>query len=181
MKLLLAGAALAFALPGAASAAPTPAELQSQLTGQWVGALGYRDYQSNKLFELLVTTWIEGVPDGATQIRRSQYDEGPKQAPVWIISLLQWSKDGTLSTATMRAGRDPELISEAAQVASYSAPDKWVIVYSRTGTDGDSPSDIRVTETRTGDELLSVKEVRPAGNRTAPWQFRNQTRLKRVR
>jgi len=48
MKRALAGA-IAASLAVSAPAAPTPAELQSQLAGHWAGALGYSDYQSNKL------------------------------------------------------------------------------------------------------------------------------------
>lgn len=177
------GAALLAIAPVSAAPQPAPSasSLQSQLAGEWEGALGYSDYQSNELFELPVKTVIEAVPDGATQVRRSVYDEGARKAPVWIISLLQWTKDGKLATAVMRAGREPELLSEAAEVTSYSSPANWVVTYRRTGTDDDKPADIKVTETRTGDELLSVKEVRPVGSPSAPWQFRNQVRLKKVR
>lgn len=160
-------------------AKPAVTELLRSLDGEWSGALGYRDYQSNRLFELPVRTWIENVPDGATQVRRSLYDEGPGLAPVWIVSLLQSGKDGVVATAIMRSGREPELIRDTSEVRKYDGPDNWVIVSSRTGTDDDKPSDIRVTETRNGPELLSVKEVRPAGERSAPWKFRNQVRLKR--
>ena len=180
--LCLATVAAALLAPATALAeeTPSPASLLPGLKGEWVGALGYRDYQSNQLFELPVRTSIENVPDGVTQVRRSFYDEGRNQAPVWIVSLLQASKDGIVSTAIMRAGREPELLRESVRVASYTAPNRWIAIATRTGTDDDKPADIRVTETRHGEELLSVKEVRPAGDASAPWLFRNQTRLKRV-
>ena len=173
--------AAAFATaPAAAQPRPTVIELHRSLAGEWSGALGYRDYQSDKLFELPVRTWVENVPDGATQVRRSIYDEGAGQSPVWIVSLLQFGKDGSLASAIMRAGREPEIIRESGALQRYDAPDRWVIVYSRKGTDDDKPSDIRITETRNGTELLSVKEVRPEGDPSAPWKFRNQVRLKQV-
>ena len=181
MRLALAAVLLAAPAALLAQAVPNPSSLRLGLAGEWTGALGYRDYQSNELFELPMRTWIENIPDGTTQVRRSVYDEGANQSPVWIISLLQSDKDGALSTAIMRAGRQPELLKESLAVHSYAAPDRWVVVSTRTGTDDDKPADIRVTETRTGEELLSVKEVRPAGDAKAPWKFRNQVRLKRVR
>ena len=167
---------------GIAVAQPRPSaqSLRSSLAGEWTGALGYRDYQSNKLIELPVRTWVENVPDGVTQYRRSVFDEGAGRAPVWIASLSQWKADGRLTNAILRAGRDPEQFDETAEVTSHSGLDRWVVILRRTGLDDDKPADIRVTETRDGETLLSVKEVRPAGQDSAPWQFRNQTRLQRV-
>jgi len=160
---------------------PAPATLVAGLAGEWTGALGYRDYQSDKLFELPVRTVIENVADGVTQVRKSVYDEGPRQAPVWIVSLVQWRKDSSIATATMRAGREPEIERESVEVTSFSGPQQWVIVYRQAGMDDDKPADIRVTETRNGDELISVKEVRAADNAAASWRFRNQTKLKKLR
>ena len=177
--LSIAAAAFVFT-SAAAPAQEAPASLRAGLAGEWIGALGYRDYQSNELFELPLRTWVENIPDGVTQVRRSLYDEGADQPPVWIVSLLQSATDGTLTTAIMRAGRDPEMLRELLQITSYAAPDRWVVVSTRTGIDDDKPADIRVTETRNRDELMSVKEVRPAGDASAPWQFRNQTRLRRM-
>ena len=58
-------------------------------------------------------------------------------------------------------------------------PTRWTITYAQTGSDDDEPAEIRVTETRNGAALTSVKEVRPVGA-TTPWLFRNETRLRRV-
>jgi len=176
-----AAALLSLPISYEAEAASTPAELVLPLAGHWEGALGYRDYQTDKLFELPVKTVIENVPDGATQVRTSVYDEGARQKPVWIISLVQWGNDGSVTTASLRAGREPETFTERADMASYLGPEQWTIVYRRTGLDDDKPAEIRVTDTRSGDELLSIKEVRPTGGANLPWRFRNQTRLKRLR
>jgi len=54
------------------------------------------------------------------------------------------------------------------------------LIYSEQGEDGDTRSDIRITETRDGDSLKEVKEVRPLGDPKADWKFRNQTVLKRT-
>lgn len=70
----------------AQTGAPTPVELQRSLTGRWNGALGYRDYQTNELFEIPVSTTIVQVPDGVTQVRTSLFDDGPAN-PVWITSV----------------------------------------------------------------------------------------------
>lgn len=168
----------------AAPAGPVPvppaAEIRKVLAGEWSGALGYRDYRSNRLFELPVRTSIDNVPDGVTQVRRSVFDEGARRSPVWIVSLSQQQGD-RLITATMRAGRDVEVQTETVEVVRYAAPADWQLVFRQSGMDDDKRADIRVTETLAGHELTSVKEVRPAGQANAAWAFRNQSRLKRVR
>ena len=170
----------AVAAPAEPVPVPPVAEIRRVLAGEWSGALGYRDYQSNELFELPVKTRIENVPDGVTQVRRSVFDEGARRAPVWITSLSQ-SLGNVLVTTTLRAGREAELQRETVTVVRYASPTDWQLRYGQTGTDDDKPAEIRVTETLAGIELTSVKEVRPAGQSDAPWAFRNQTRLKRAR
>ena len=175
---LLAAAPLG-AQPAAAEP-PTAAALRAGLAGRWTGHLGYRDYQSDKMFELPVATTISAVPDAVTLIRTSKFDEGRGRAPVWITTVtIDDAKAGTVESATFRAGRPAELQRESVSVAAYRGPTRWTIVYSQTATDDDKPAEIRVTETRDGADLVAVKEVRPAGS-SAPWQFRNQTRLTRI-
>lgn len=178
--ILLAVALSALALPvHAEEVRPSAASLRAGLAGTWTGALGYRDYQTNKLTELAVETQIDSVPDGFTQIRTSRFDEGPGRKPVWITSVsLDDPKAGTVTSASFRAGRKVEPETETVEVARYANPTSWTLVYRQAGSDDDKPADIRVTETRTGDDLLEVKEVSRVGANT--WAFRNQTRLTRV-
>ncbi len=164
--------------PVAAQDAPSATALRAGLAGSWTGALGYRDYQSNELFEIPVTTTIEVVPDGLTSIRRSLFDDGPDK-PVWITTVsLDDPAASTVTSASYRAGRPVELSTETVSVASYVDPTHWSIIYARTGQDSDADAEIRVTETRDGGELLEIKEVRPVGSNAA-WAYRNQTRLTR--
>lgn len=177
---VLIGVALcALALPVHAEERPSAAALRAGLAGAWTGALGYRDYQTNKLTELSVETRIDSVADGMIQIRTSRFDEGPGRKPVWITTAsLDDPTAGTVTSATLRAGNKVEPETEAVEVARYASPTSWTLIYRQTSSDDDKPADIRVTETRTGDALLAVKEVSPVGAGT--WSFRNQTRLKRV-
>lgn len=161
-------------------AAPSPTELRRQTVGRWTGALGYRDYQSDQLFEIPVATTIALVGDGVTQVRTSLFDDGPDK-PVWITSVsLDDPAAGTVTSASYRAGRPVELDTESMTVAAWRDATHWTIVYSTTGEDDEQPADIRVTETRDGDDLTSVKEVRPVGAGDDAWRFRNQTRLSRL-
>ena len=158
---------------------PSAAELRAGLAGSWSGALGYRDYQSNELFEIPVTTTITLVADGVTQIRRSLFDDGPDK-PVWITTVsLDDPAAGSVTSSSYRAGRAVELTTQAVSVAAYVDPKHWSLIYERIGQDGESEAEIRVTETRDLDELLEIKEVRPVGS-NAEWAYRNQTRLTRV-
>ena len=173
---------LALALPGTALAQtpPSPVELRLQLIGRWSGALGYRDYQTDELFEIPVVTTIETPGDGATLIRKSLFNDGPNR-PVWITTIsLDDAEAATSTSASFRAGRTPELSTEAVEVSAYVDAVHWTLVYRRTGEDDEAPAEIRITETRDGDALVEVKEVRPVGAAEDAWRFRNQTRLTRT-
>jgi len=100
---------------------------------------------------------------------------------VWIMTATIFERDGAqLTYAGFRKGRDVELRKQQIRLERYAGPTNWTIVYSERGLDGDSQSDIRITETRDGDSLKEVKEVRPLNDAKAAWTFRNQTVLKRV-
>ena len=164
----------------AATAPPSAASLRSGLAGRWTGALGYRDYQTDELFELPVTTTIVQVADGVTQVRTSLFDDGPGN-PVWItsVSLLD-AAAGTVTSASWRAGRPVEPVTERVSVADWRDDQHWTLVYDSLAEDDNQPAEIRVTETRDGDGLMSVKTVRPVGGDDSAWRFRNQTRLTRT-
>lgn len=178
--------ALGFALaclitaPAAAQTLPSPFELQAGLAGKWMGALGYRDYQSNKLFELPVTTEIRALPDKATVIRISLFDDGPKTGFVYITSASLYDPAAsTVSTTTLRKGRAVETSTDAVTTIAYTDPTHWVVRYESDGSDDDKPARLRTTETRNGDAVMTVKEVMPKADAAKGWQFRNQTRLVR--
>ncbi|CAN5390610.1 hypothetical protein BH10PSE2_BH10PSE2_29600 [soil metagenome] len=166
------------------AAAPSAATLRQGVAGRWVGALGYRDYQTNELFELPVITTIVAVGDGLTLVQTSRFDDGPgKEGAAKVVWITTTSLDdaaaSTTTQASYRAGETVELETEAVAVRTWSDATHWTLIYSHVGSDDDAPADIRITETRDGDALLSVKEVRPVGSDEAAWRFRNQTRLTR--
>ena len=182
--LILSGGPVAVAAPSegaqAETAAPSAAELRRGLAGRWAGALGYRDYQTDELFELPVTTTIVQVADGVTQVRTSLFDDGPGN-PVWITSVsLHDERAGTVTSASYRTGRAVEPVTERLSIADGSDDRRWTLIYDSVGEDNDEPAEIRVTETRDGDSLMSVKTVRPVGADDSAWRFRNQTRLTRA-
>jgi len=182
VRLLLTTLFLSLVLPLAAQAqtSPSATDLRLGLVGRWSGALGYRDYQTDQLFEIPVQTTITTPGDGATQLRQSLFDDGPDK-PVWITTVsLDDIEAGTSTSASFRAGQRPELSTETVTVSAFADATHWTVVYAQTGEDDDAPADIRVTETRDGDSLMEVKEVRPVGSGDDAWRFRNQTRLNRL-
>lgn len=179
--------AIAFVLillnPGLATAqtSPTATELRLGLAGHWSGALGYRDYQTDRLVEIPVTTTIATPGDGVTQVRQSLFDDGPDK-PVWITTVsVDDPATGISTSVSFRAGNTPGLSIGTVRVVVFSDPTHWTVIFAETGEDDDAPAEIRVTETRDGDRLLAVKEVRPVGADDTAWRFRNQTRLTRTR
>jgi hypothetical protein len=178
MRSLILAAALAAATPAYAE---TPQELLACMAGEWEGALGYRDYQSNQLFELPVVTSIRLADDGRTLVRTSRFDEG--DAPdVFIVSMSAFDDTtGVYETAGFRAGRAMYVTRERVEVREARGPEQWTLVFTERGMDDDRAADIRVTLTRTGDETLSVKEVDYLDDPAVEFEFRNQTRLRRVR
>lgn len=182
LRILSATIALTSLIPVAADAqsASSPAGLRMGLSGHWSGELGYRDYQTNELFEIPVITTITTPGDGATQVRQSLFDDGPDK-PVWITTVsLDDVVAGTSTSASFRSGNPPELSTETVAVSAFTDATHWTLIYSETGEDDDQPAEIRNTETRDGDSLLEVKEVRPVGADETAWRFRNQTRLTRT-
>ena len=176
------GLIFAVVLLGATPAgAETPRDLLSGLTGVWQGALGYRDYQSNQLFELPVVTEIVLGADGRTLMRTSRFDEG--DAPdVFIVSASSFDDtSGLYETAGFRAGRAMSVTRERVEVRETRGPEHWTLVFTERGMDDDRAADIRVTLTRTGDDTLAVKEVDYLEDPDVQFEFRNQTRMTRVR
>ena len=179
MRLPTAILAAVLFLAGPAVAAPSAAELQAALAGDWKGALGYRNYQGDKLMELPVQTGVTAVGDGVSVLRTSVFDDGPSAGAVRITTASLFDPAaGTVTSASLRKGRPAEVFTEAVTVSGYRDAGHWTIVYQRTGVDAEAR--IRITETRDGATLLSVKEVRPLSPADTPWAFRNQTRLVRV-
>lgn len=178
MRTMLAIAALLLA---AASPPPAPAALEAGLAGRWQGTLGYRDYQTNKLQEIPMQTRLEALPDGATIIRVSTFDDGPKVGNVFITTTsLHDSASAAVTSSILRRGRPAETIRETVRVAAHTDPTHWTLLFEASGEDDGKPAELRTTMVRDGDMLTATKEVRPARAGTGEWQFRNRTQLVRV-
>ena len=165
--------------PGPPLATPSAPALELALAGHWTGTLGYRDYQSNTLFRLKVSTEVRAVGDGVTLVRVSEFDEGPGRTPAFITSASLYDPAAsTVTTASLRKGRAVEAATETLRVAAYGDATHWTVIAEIDGKDDNTPARLRVTEIRDGTWLTATKEVMPMG--TSAWAFRNVTELVRV-
>lgn len=166
-------------------AQPTPAvpaapALEATLVGTWAGALVYRDYQSDKRFELPVLTRIQAVPDGVGFIRISEFDDGPKTGKVFITTVSLYDADGRkASQASFRKGRAVETWVESAEVLEWRDAEHWTVRWQHEGQDNGQPAMLRTTQTRRGTTLESTREARPLAAADSEYRVRNQSRLLR--
>lgn len=162
----------------AAGAQPTIAGARSSLIGRWEGKLEYRDYQADKWFGLPVRVEVRDGGDGVTLIRTADYEDGPSTGTVRITTVSMLAKDGEHeSAATFRKGRAVELQTATLKLAEASDSEHWTLVETINGSDDDRPAIIRLTTTRDGRSLITLKEVNFADDAKAEWLTRNRTLL----
>lgn len=155
---------------------------RASLTGNWEGSLEYLDYGANKWFGIPVKTRIEDQSDGATTIRRSDFDDGPTVGNVRITSVeLFDAAAGTVTSGTFRKGKEVSVETYAARldgVAKDAA--HWTMVEEVKAEDDNRPAILRLTTTRDGDSLETLKQVDYLDDDKQDWISRNRTRLTRV-
>ena len=180
---IIASLLILAAAPAFAQSAPVDiAAARAALTGTWSGKLEYLDYGANKWFGIPVNTQIEDQGDGATMIRKSDFDDGPKVGNVRIttIELLDQAA-GTVTTGTFRKGRSVETFTYAVRFDGTPADTShWTMVEEALGTDDDRPAMLRLTTKRDGDSIETVKQVDFQDDDKAEWITRNRTRLSRI-
>lgn len=160
-----------------AIAAPSPRNLEQSLVGCWAGELQYRDYQSNRVFELPVKTVIERIGDGHTFVRKSSFMDGHKKT-VYITSLTQFSEAGdNVQSVGSRINNPMEVSSDSVTVRSYSDDGNWQEEYQRTDIDGSERSNIKTIVTLNADALTAERLVKKDGLPDTSYVFRNKTVL----
>lgn len=176
--LLLATATSAFALP-------TPIDIAAarvSLVGKWEGRLEYLDYSANEWFGIPVKTLVEDQGDGVTMIRKSDFDDGPTVGNVRITSVEIYDPAaGTLTTGSFRKGRSVDVTSYTARIEGTPVDaTRWTMVEEALGRDDDRPAMLRLTTTRDGNTLETVKQIDFQDDDKSEWITRNRTRLTRV-
>ena len=166
----------------APSSAPNAAAARASLTGSWEGELGYLDYSANRWFGIPVKTRIIDQGDGATMLRVSDFDDGPKTGIVRITTgELFDEKASTVAVASFRKGRAVEVTTYAVRLdpASRDAT-HWTMIEETKGEDDDRPATLRLTTVRDGEKVETLKEVDFLDDDKSEWLTRNRTRLTRV-
>lgn len=179
-SILVSVAMLATATP--ATTALTPAEARQSLIGRWEGKLEYRDYQADRWFGLPVKVEVRDGGDGVTLIRTADYDDGPKTGNVRITTVTILAASGMAETgATFRKGREVELDTAKLSLDAVSTSrDNWTMIETSSGRDDDRPATLRLTTTRAGNKLVTLKEIDFSDDSKAEWLVRNRTTLERL-
>ena len=182
LSLMLFAAAPAFAQSVPPTAPLDLAGARASLTGAWEGDLEYRDYTADKWFGIPVKTRIADQGDGATTIRSSDFDDGPKIGNVRITSVeLFDAAAGTVSVGNFRKGRSAEITTYAIRLDPASRDARyWTVIEEAMGKDDDRPATLRLTTVRDGDQLETLKEVDFLDDQAQEWLVRNRTRLTRT-
>ena len=178
LLILAAAAAPAFAQPASVDIAAA----RTAMTGTWSGKLEYLDYGANKWFGIPVKTQIEDQGDGVTMIRKSDFDDGPKVGNVRITTIELFDPAAaTVTAGTYRKGRSVDIFTYAVRFDGTPADaTHWTMVEEALGKDDDRPAILRLTTTRDGDSIETVKQIDFQDDDKAEWITRNRTRLSRI-
>ncbi len=158
------------------------AAARASLSGNWQGTLEYLDYTADKWFGIPVTTRIEDQGDGATTIRKSDFDDGPKVGIVRITSAeLLDAAAGIVTVGTFRKGRSVEVVSYAVRIAGTPTDIRqWTMIEEVAAKDNNRPAALRITTIRNGDTTESLKEIDFLDDEKSEWISRNRTKLTRI-
>lgn len=158
------------------------AAARASLTGNWEGSLEYLDYGANKWFGIPVKTRIEDQGDGATVIRKSDFDDGPAVGNVRITSVeLFDAAAGTVTSGTFRKGKDVSVDTYAVRLDGMPRDAAhWTMIEEVKAEDDNRPAMLRLTTTRDGDKLETLKQVDFLDDDRQDWITRNRARLNKV-
>jgi hypothetical protein len=173
-------AAIGFTASLSANPVVDVATARASLNGNWQGSLEYLDYTADKWFGIPVKTMIEDQGDGATTIRKSDFDDGPKVGIVRITSVeLFDAAKGTVAVGTFRKGRTPNIDTYTVRMEGAAVDaTHWTMVEEVLGQDNNRPAILRITTKRDGDSLEALKQVDFQDDDKVEWLSRNRTRLK---
>jgi hypothetical protein len=152
------------------------------MAGQWSGKLEYLDYGANRWFGIPVSVRVENQGDGVTTIRKADFDDGPAVGNVRITSVELFDPaQSTVTAASFRKGRAVDLMIYRLSVGAVSRDVRnWTVIEEAQGQDDDRPAIIRLTTTRTGDAITTLKEVDFQDDDKSDWLTRNRTTLTRT-
>jgi hypothetical protein len=100
---------------------------------------------------------------------------------VRITTVTLLAANGTEETsATFRKGREVELVTAKLSISVAStSTDDWTLIEVSEGQDDERPATLRLTTTRAGNKLVTLKEVDFSDDAKTEWLVRNRTTLER--
>ncbi len=140
--------------------------LNQNFTGEWVGQLEYRDFQTNQ--RTFLPTWLSMAPssDGNAVTLAYTYDDGPTK-------VVREESTLTLAPATHSATLGPAKQPDTYTVAGleeFAKLNRGTLILTGPGKENEKPVDFRITLTLRRNLFTLVKESRTAG---ADFQFRD--------
>jgi hypothetical protein len=165
VTLLLCLAAPAIATTGqqaAPAAAPASENITTPFSGDWVGVLEYRDFQTDARVQL--PTWLSIRPGTAPNSLAFTYtyDDGPNKT---VVERSTVTMDQHSSTYTVTSDRDhsSDTYKIAEGLDSFTASHRGKLTLTGTGTENDKKVDVRITITLGRNLYKFVKETRLPG------------------
>ena len=135
--------------------------LNQNMTGEWVGQLEYRDFQTNE--RVFLPTWLNMTPgaDGSSVTLGYTYDDGPTKT-VREESTLAISTAS--KTATITSNRDHTSDTYAVSgLEEFAKLNRGTLILTGPGKENDKPVDVRITITLRRNLFTLVKETKHAG------------------
>ena len=155
MKILIVFAIL---LISASASVAQPKTYFQIIAGNWEGTLEYQDYSANKRVKLKTYLTVTPAPDGNSAEFATVYDD--------VNRIVKESEQ-------IKIDRAAKKYSAGDSVYRIDSIENGKIVLLGSGQDGETVEPIRKTIVYDANSLSILKETR------SPWQFRNQTILKR--
>jgi hypothetical protein len=142
--------------------------LNQNMTGEWVGQLEYRDFQTNE--RVFLPTWMSMEPssDGNAVTLSYTYDDGPTKT-VKESSTLAFSTASKTATLTSNSDHTSERYAVSG-LEEFAKLNRGTLVLTGPGQENDKPVDVRITVTLRRNLFTFVKETKPAG---ADFKFRD--------
>jgi len=151
------------------------ADLQTAMTGQWVGVLEYRDYSepAGSAKRVKLPTWLAVEAAGPDLKLKYVYDDGPTKTVMEVATVHVDEAAGTY-VVTDAKGK-PELARVAGMEKLKEG--RGTLVLSGTGEENDARVEVRTT-LRVGRNILEItRETAAAGQ---PFMFRHSYTMVRA-
>ncbi len=136
-------------------------KVNQNLTGDWVGQLEYRDFQTNE--RVFLPTWLTMTPsaDGHSVTLAYTYDDGPGKV-VREESTLMILADAASATLTSSGDHTSETYAVAG-LEEFVKSNRGTLTLTGPGRENNKPVDVKMTVTLKRNLFTLVKETRPTG------------------